>query len=253
MSQSAHQPPPGWYPDPAGSGDERYWDGGTWSQVTRPAGGLQAGAPAGYGPNPAAAQGPGAQYAQYAPYAQQGHPGGYAPGYGAHPGYGSGQLAGWWWRVLATVIDSLALLIPLSIVQNLLLGEALQDLVAWLDRWAVELERGSTVTPPLPEGFMGAYWTYLLVTALIWIAYRTVMVAKIGGTVGQLATGLRVVRDGDHSLGLVGWSTSALRAALAIVINAVPVLNLVNYLMPLFTAKKQTLHDMAAKTVVVKK
>ena len=36
MHYSAPQPSAGWYPDPAGSGDERYWDGASWSDVTRP-------------------------------------------------------------------------------------------------------------------------------------------------------------------------------------------------------------------------
>lgn len=29
-------PPSGWYPDPAGTGQERYWDGSQWSTQTRP-------------------------------------------------------------------------------------------------------------------------------------------------------------------------------------------------------------------------
>jgi Protein of unknown function (DUF2510) len=30
--------PPGWYPDPAGSGSMRWWDGRTWGQLARPQG-----------------------------------------------------------------------------------------------------------------------------------------------------------------------------------------------------------------------
>ena len=35
MTNSPQQPPAGWYPDPAGSGGERFWDGVAWSQSTR--------------------------------------------------------------------------------------------------------------------------------------------------------------------------------------------------------------------------
>lgn len=28
--------PPGWYPDPAGSGEQRYWDGSRWADQTPP-------------------------------------------------------------------------------------------------------------------------------------------------------------------------------------------------------------------------
>lgn len=36
MLETSLQPTPGWYPDPAGSGDLRFYDGVSWSQQTRP-------------------------------------------------------------------------------------------------------------------------------------------------------------------------------------------------------------------------
>src|SRR4051812_7818714 len=34
--RAAAPPPAGWYPDPAGSADERYWDGTAWTDRTQP-------------------------------------------------------------------------------------------------------------------------------------------------------------------------------------------------------------------------
>lgn len=232
MSQTPKQPPAGWYPDPAGSGDERYWDGGTWSQVTRPTGGLHTA--------------PGQPQAQ--PYGQQP----YGPAHGV-ANHGFGRLAGWWWRVLASILDSLVLMIPFAMLQPYLLGDALVAIEQWSYEVLAAAERGSSVFPPLPDEVFSGYFGYILVVMALTAVYRVVFVATTGGTLGQLACGLRVVREGDTSQGKVGWGTSALRGILAVIVFQVPVLGLVNALLPLFNRNKQTLHDLAAKTVVVKK
>ena len=138
MQYSASQPSAGWYPDPAGSGDERYWDGATWSSVTRP---------------------------NSRPAAQS--------SYGNAPGRSQdrSRYAGWWSRCAATLLDALVLAIP------------------------------SQRTPGL---------------------WRSII----------RAVGVEVI-------GLIG--------------RAVVFLPVVSYLMPLFTQKKQTVHDMMAGTIVVKK
>lgn len=254
MSTSSQQPPAGWYPDPAGSGDERYWDGGAWSQVTRPSGGVNP--PSGQpGHQPVGPGAPGQAHGQQS-WGQQPHgQGQYGAGQygGAQAGYGAPALAGWWWRVLAALIDGLVWLIPLGILQSVILTPVMGDFENWFTDAILASSAGSTEIPPIPDSIINASYTFTFIAMVLWFAYRTVLVALKGATLGQMATGLRVVRDGDSSLGLMGWGRSAGRAALAVVLAQVPVVGLVNVIMAAFTRKKQTLHDMIAKTVVVRK
>ncbi len=239
MSFSAESPPAGWYPDPAGSGGERYWDGGNWSQVTRPAGGMSG--------SYSTQQG---QAAPQSAYGQSGYgPAGYAAAATRPPG-----LAGFWWRVLASILDSLILWIPLSIVQNLVMGaDVMSAFQVWLTDWLDRQIRGETELPPIPEQVLQSFGLAILVVMILWIAYRTVMVALRGATLGQSITGLRVVPDGSPLGTIPSWKTSGIRAVTAVIFQQLPLLGLADPLTMLFTAKKQTLHDMIARTVVIKK
>ncbi len=216
-------PPPGWYPDPAGTPAERYWDGNAWSQVTREA------------PQPAAA-----------PNLPVAHGG---PG-----SYGPATLAGWGARALAFLIDGLLWFFPVNLLQSVILGGSEQELDNWLQRISEDVVNGNMtqlLNPPASVTISLLLAT--LVAMGLWMIYRAVMVALFGGTVGQLILQLRVVRAGDHSLAKLGWGRSILRAVAAVVLFNITLVGLVNALVPLFTPKQQTLHDMIAGTVVIKK
>lgn len=251
MTQNSSQPPAGWYPDPAGGDAERFWDGVAWSQSTRdrqpapveppaPGGayGAPSGQPSGYGPNSGVGQG----------YGQPTYGG---QGYGYDRGYGP-QLAGFWWRVLGKLIDNIlagivyyivAAATGLSALVTAHTERLMRDLLIWS-------ENPEGPVPALPEGLTTVLFTTALVSFAISAIYRTVMYGTLSATVGQLATGLKVVKDGADVDSKLSWSTAINRGVLGALLWET--IGWINGIFAAFTRKKQTLSDMLAKTVVYK-
>ena len=118
----------------------------------------------------------------------------------ALPGTGILQFVGFWWRVLASVIDWAVKLLP--------------SLACFLPYWYMKLDRLFARGVPAPtqpirpfeeftqEGggaLLLAYVGGLLVYTGLSVFYDTWMVGKYGGTVGKLALNFRVVNaDGSR-------------------------------------------------------
>ena len=122
------------------------------------------------------------------------------------------SYAGFWIRLLATIIDSIALLVPQAF-----LALAVDDLVARL-------------------------FGNLAVAAAYSIAFWQLN----GATPGKMALGIRIVRSSGEPIGLssaivryIGYSLSAL-------------ILFIGYLMIAFSHNKRGLHDLIADTVVIK-
>ena len=181
MSSSAESPQAGWYPDPAGSGGQRYWDGSNWSQVTRPANTR----PGDYIPQEDTAT----AYAPHggAPTYQDTNPGNAAWGQGMTR---QPVLAGFWWRVLAAILDSLILAIPMGILVYLILPGPIEQLSQYFtDSFNAGLTDGV-----LPDEPTGAVTALTIFSATVMFVYRTVMLALRGGTLGKLILGSNAQR-----------------------------------------------------------
>lgn len=287
MSQQA-----GWYDDPENADNLRYWDGVQWTdhkspkrkpdldQAGRaaqapwgavpgqqPGPGGHAGAQTGHGQQGYGQQGYGQQGGQYPsnPYAGgtqppfQGQqwapmPGGHqlqhAPGATTPDGQ---PLAGWWHRVGARVIDGVVLaVVALALLPVLAPGY-------WSGLMDFTMSQSDPFAP-LPAELAAKQLRWSLGVGVLGLAYEIVMVAMIGGTLGKLATGLRIrLRDEP---GKMGWGPAVLRglvypgvgvvSQLATVLGFLAFFPLLDVLWPLWDAKKQAIHDKVAKTNVVR-
>jgi len=91
----------------------------------------------------------------------------------------------------------------------------------------------------------------LLITAILAIAYATILVGGPGGqTVGMMAVGVRGLsgRDGRP----VGYRRALGRSLLEQVLRLTVIVWVIDMLFPLWDARRQTLHDKAAGSVVVR-
>jgi uncharacterized RDD family membrane protein YckC len=281
MSQQA-----GWYDDPENADNLRYWDGVQWTNHTSPkqkpnleqagraiqaeegwgaAPGQQGHGQQGYGQQGYGQQGYGASQGQgqgpVNPYA-----GGTQPPYQGQwqPMPGGGQLqatrattpdgqplAGWWHRVGARLIDGILLAVVGSVVANLVVPGVWGDYMDWVlsvtDPGAV----GDAASLDPPADLIARISTWSLVIGVVGLVYEIVLVTLLGGTLGKLATGLRVrLRDQP---GNVGWGTSILRALVYHLCGLFTPAYVLNVLWPLWDDKRQALHDKAARTNVVRK
>lgn len=231
------QIPAGWFPDPEAPPSNppylRYWDGSRWTEHR-------------------AAPPPYAAPVRVGPTTPDGVP-----------------LAGWWWRVLASLIDGAVVGIPAALIT---LPAQLQ-----MQRRMTALD--SELSGPNPD--FGRYWhdyfdlfrdqlRWEWVIVALGIVYYAAMLRWKGATLGKLAVGLRVrLRERP---GQLPWRAVALRVLItnglgvlpyillalgwwpvAIVVGVVLVIFVpLDLLWPLWDPKRQALHDKIAATNVVK-
>src|SRR5947207_2503775 len=140
------------------------------------------------------------------------------------------NYAGFWWRVLAYIIDSLLLSVvffPLGLAVGLGIGASGAD-------------RDSLTMPAVNIGLNGFQ---ILVT---WIYYAVCESSSWQGTIGKKVLGLRVT-DMDGNQISFGRATGRY---FAMMLSGM--ICFIGFIMVAFTEKKQGLHDMMASTLVLK-
>jgi uncharacterized RDD family membrane protein YckC len=266
------QTPAGWYADPdpgAPPGRLRYWDGAGWTDhLHQPTPQQQPETPAypgaypGSYPSSQPSGQPDAAPTAY-PTAYPGYPAagsaGYAP---AVPSTPDGvPLAGWWWRVLAYVLDGILSLPLLALAAIPALASQWSELGDWFDAVQRSVEDGTPrpANPDVLDPTTGPGLFLVLSLLVGTVLYAVVFLRWKQATPGKLITGLRVRRRDDPGL---PWGSIVARVgfvtALSIV-GQIPIIGilaflvvLLDYLWPLWDPRKQALHDKVAGTNVVR-
>ena len=249
---------PGWHPDPVPPqpgqpAQLRYWDGSRWTEHTSPA---QEPAPATqeYGAHPGRPTYP-------SPPSHPATPGGvYSGVYGGQPTTPDGvPLAGWWWRVLALVIDSLLIGIVAGILAFPWARDVFDSYRDWFDE-AMNADSSSTGTGQLQSDIAGPLAIITLINVALGFIYNVGFLMWKQATPGKLLLGMRVrLRDrpGPMPIGtvLLRWGSQygvAILGLLPVAGCLTFVYTLLDYLWPLWDDKSQAIHDKVAKTNVVR-
>ena len=161
-------------------------------------------------------------------------------------------LASFWARALATVIDT----VLMSVIGGLIAWpyvvrawNAYNQVIDWM-----LANPGRTVVFSDYDYTIPATVTQFAILGVSFLA-QVLLVRFLGGTVGQLLLGLRVVPSEKGLTARVSWSTSLLRSGvwLAIMAASQVVLfpALISYLRPLWHPRLKTWHDSLANTQVI--
>ncbi|MBA3528723.1 MAG: RDD family protein, partial [Propionibacteriaceae bacterium] len=168
-------------------------------------------------------------------------------------------LAGWWWRVLAVIVDSF-IVNAIAAIPSIGIYARLFDKLAEFFRTAMQAAQTGQPPPPspAPTDLISAsdQLILLMIGLAVALAYHLTFLRWKAATPGKLICRLRVVPvDQGRRLGPLPWNTILIRVGVWVLPGLHPLLlifKLLDVLFPLWQPKRQALHDLAARTQVVR-
>lgn len=151
----------------------------------------------------------------------------------------SSPHAGFWLRLAAILVDGILIGAVNSIVMTPLLGQTF--------RMAVSAESGDLTQFDLMAWITTFIVSNIVVTVISWLYFAFMESGSMQGTLGKKLLGIKVT---DMEGGRIGFGRATGRYFGKILSGMI---FMVGFLMAGFTEKKQALHDMLARTLVVKR
>jgi len=167
-------------------------------------------------------------------------------------------LASWWWRVLAVLIDNLITTTIVTVITFPVWRSLYATLVSFFNA-VLDAQRSGVAPPTLDTTDLISGTNQLVVTSVtlaVGMLYHAGFLRWKSATPGKLICGLRVVPvDRGRDPGPLAWNSIGIRVAVWVlpgISSFLGLVTLVDVLFPLWHRKRQALHDIAAKTQVVR-
>ncbi len=164
-------------------------------------------------------------------------------------------LASWGERFAATLVDWVVNVLLVAIVLTVAVKDFWARYSAESTAWADAVLAGQADLLSLSPELIHLGTVMTTTAAGVSLLYGVVLLGLWGATLGQRLLRLRVVPYGRGSAKL-GWLQAVVRTAVWTILaqggSFLLIVQLVNVLMPLWHPHKQTIHDLLARTQVVK-
>ncbi len=168
-------------------------------------------------------------------------------------------LSGWWWRVLAAWLDGIFVSLLVAIPAFPIYRRMYVSIAAYFNEVLSAAQSGQAPpAQPAVTSFLSSTDQVALLAIQIGVAlvYNIAFLRWRSATPGKLICALRVVPvDEGHFPGPLSWNSVVIRTLVWVlpgVSSFLIIFRVIDGLFPLWQPKRQALHDLAARTQVIR-